>query len=79
MLKRISGWVTFPGWSGCRQNVVEHVHAQILELSGERIDLLGRQSDRMVRRCRELVRGIRPGIRRALQRHQAERDPARRR
>ena len=36
--------------------VVEHVHARAAELPGERTGPLGRQPDRMVRRCRELVR-----------------------
>ena len=36
--------------------MVEHVHARAVELSGERTGTLGRQPDRMVRRCRELVR-----------------------
>ena len=36
--------------------VAEHVHAWAAELPGERTGPLGRQPDRMVRRCRELVR-----------------------
>jgi hypothetical protein len=36
--------------------VAGHVHARAAELSGERAGPLGRQPDRMVRRCRELVR-----------------------
>ena len=36
--------------------VAGHVHAWAAELPGERTGPLGRQPDRMVRRCRELVR-----------------------
>jgi Domain of unknown function (DUF4158) len=36
--------------------VVEYVCAQAVEVVGDRVGPLGRQSDRMIRRCRELVR-----------------------
>ena len=56
MLKCYQRLGYFPRLERVPPEVVEHVHARATELSGERIGPLGRQPDRMVRRCRELVR-----------------------
>lgn len=46
----------FPPPGRVPPEVTEHVHARAAELVRDRIDPPGRQSDRMIRRCRELVR-----------------------
>ena len=46
----------FPQLGQVPPAVTEHVHARAMELVGERIDSHGRPSERMLRRCRELVR-----------------------
>ena len=56
MLKCYQRLGYFPRLERMPPEVVEHVHARAAELSGEPIGPLGRQPDRMVRRCRGLVR-----------------------
>jgi hypothetical protein len=56
MLKCYQRLGYFPRLERVPPEVAGHVHARAAELPGERIGPLGRQPDRMVRRCRELVR-----------------------
>jgi TnpA family transposase len=56
MLKCYQRLGYFPRLERVPPEVAGHVHARAAELSGERTGPLGRQPDRMVRRCRELVR-----------------------
>jgi TnpA family transposase len=56
MLKCYQRLGYFPQFERVGPEVVEHVHARAVEVTGEGIDPPGRVSDRMIRRCRELVR-----------------------
>jgi len=56
MLKCYQRLGYFPQLGQVPPAVTEHVHARAMELAGERIDSHGRPSERMLRRCRELVR-----------------------
>jgi Domain of unknown function (DUF4158) len=56
MLKCYQRLGYFPQIDRVPPEVVEYVCAQAVEVVGDRVGPLGRQSDRMIRRCRELVR-----------------------
>jgi Domain of unknown function (DUF4158) len=56
MLKCYQRLGYFPQLERVPPEVVEYVHAQAVEVVEDRVGPLGRQGDRMVRRCRELVR-----------------------
>jgi Domain of unknown function (DUF4158) len=56
MLKCYQRLGYFPPFERVGPEVLEHVHARAVEVTGEGIDPPGPVSDRMIRRCRELVR-----------------------
>jgi hypothetical protein len=56
MLKCYQRLGYFPQINGVPLEVVEYLCAEAVEVVGDRVGPLGRQSDRMIRRCRELVR-----------------------
>ena len=56
MLKCYQRLGHFPQIDRVPREVVEYVCAQAVEVVGDGVGPLGRQSDRMIRRCRELVR-----------------------